>query len=210
MLGAGAYATESRGALLGLGVGIVVLAALSSRDLLQFVVRAAVVAAVIALGFALLPHSAQQRILGNTSSTRYNDDIRRSYAHDARQVIDDHPLLGVGVGNYHAGQEFDLTATDDPHEIVLLTTAEGGYPLLVAFGVMQLGAILVVYRRRAGNALAPLAIAVQVSTLVHALVDIYWVRGTPVLGWLLVGAAAATAVTQVPARPRQPAAVLTR
>jgi hypothetical protein len=36
---------------------------------------------------------------------------------------------------------------------------------------------------------APAAAAVLLATVAHGLVDIYWVRGTPVLSWLLVGMA---------------------
>ena len=35
--------------------------------------------------------------------------------------------------------------------------------------------------------LAPVAAGVLVATVAHGLVDVYWVRVTPVLGWLLVG-----------------------
>ena len=43
--------------------------------------------------------------------------------------------------------------------------------------------------RRAGAAVAVAAAAVLLSTVAHGMVDVYWVRGTPVLGWLLVGMA---------------------
>jgi hypothetical protein len=35
--------------------------------------------------------------------------------------------------------------------------------------------------------LAPVAAGVLLSTAADGLVDVYWVRGTPVLSWLLVG-----------------------
>jgi hypothetical protein len=35
----------------------------------------------------------------------------------------------------------------------------------------------------------PAAAGVLIATAAHGLVDIYWVRGTPILGWLLVGMA---------------------
>jgi hypothetical protein len=34
---------------------------------------------------------------------------------------------------------------------------------------------------------APAAAGILIATVAHGLVDVYWVRGTPVLGWLLVG-----------------------
>ena len=53
--------------------------------------------------------------------------------------------------------------------------------------------IVLVVRRRvralatAASPLAPAAAGVLLATVAHGLVDVYWVRGTPVLGWLLVG-----------------------
>jgi hypothetical protein len=35
----------------------------------------------------------------------------------------------------------------------------------------------------------PAAAGVLIATVAHGLVDVYWVRGTPILGWLLVGMA---------------------
>jgi hypothetical protein len=44
-------------------------------------------------------------------------------------------------------------------------------------------------RRRKYSPWAGPALALQAAILTHGLVDVYWVRGTPVIGWLLVGMA---------------------
>jgi hypothetical protein len=79
--------------------------------------------------------------------------------------------------------------------------------LVVAFLLLQLGAIVVVFRRRKLSPWAVPAICVQVAILVHGMVDVYWVRGTPVMGWLLIGLALVPiAQSSVPARhARSPA-----
>ena len=70
--------------------------------------------------------------------------------------------------------------------MLLLQAAEGGYVLAAAFVLLILGSVLALYRMRAVE-LAPAAAAVLVATFAHGLVDVYWVRVTPVLSWLLVG-----------------------
>lgn len=182
----GVYSTHSRGALLGVLVGVAVYLAVTSSNLVQAGTRI-VSAAVLAFAvFSFLPHTAQERLLGQAKTTQFNDLVRREYAEDATRIIGDHPVLGVGIGNYFAGEATNGSLSTDPHNIVLLETAEGGYVLITAFGLLQLGALVIVLRRRkAGWALA--ALAVQIAILTHAQVDIYWVRGTPVMGWLLIG-----------------------
>ena len=81
----------------------------------------------------------------------------------------------------------------DPHQVLFFQLAEGGIPLLLAFLVLVIGGAAVVLRHSRGSSLALAALAVQVSTVVHALADIYWVRGTPTPAWLLIGATLAVA-----------------
>lgn len=189
------YATESRGALIGLVAGLVVYAVLHARHALHVVARAVPLVAVVGLVYVALPAPEQARLRGDTSAVEYSDQVRRDYSADARAVIAAHPVVGVGIGDYVAGSVSDLTLTDDPHNVFLLEAAEGGFLLLGAFVVLQLGALVVVFRVRRRTPWALPAIAVQVAVLAHSTLDVYWVRGTPVLGFLLVGLALATAVT---------------
>ena len=151
------------------------------------------------LAFALMPASVQDRftnfsatastLSGNYVPGSYALYIRQQYTHDAHLIIDAHRWTGVGVGNYLTGDPNQLTETTDPHDVLLLQAAEGGYGFAAAFVLLVLGTVLALRRLGRTVELAPVAAAVLLSTVAHGLVDIYWVRGTPVLGWLLVGMA---------------------
>ena len=70
--------------------------------------------------------------------------------------------------------------------MLLLQAAEGGYLLAASFVLLIAGSFLALFRMRRID-VAAVAAGVLLSTVAHGLVDVYWVRGTPVLGWLLVG-----------------------
>ncbi len=55
-----------------------------------------------------------------------------------------------------------------------------------SFILLVVGAAFVLWRLRRVE-LAAAAGGVLIATVAHGMVDVYWVRGTPVLGWLLVG-----------------------
>jgi hypothetical protein len=81
-----------------------------------------------------------------------------------------------------------VTPVLDPHQVLLQQEAEGGYIFGAAFVVLVGGAMLALRRMRQVD-VAAAAAGVLIATVAHGLVDVYWVRGTPVLGWLLVGMA---------------------
>jgi hypothetical protein len=200
-LGYGLFQTESRGALLGLVLGILVLlvANIGTRRVRTALILLPVIV-VLGVTYASLPDDVQQRTSTLTAGDRANGGgaqytirIRGAFQRDAITLIREHPGTGVGIGHYLSGDLFRGTLTADPHNVLLLEAAEGGLPMLAAFGVLILGTCVVLWRRRRDSPLAVVALAVQVSTVGHGCVDIYWVRGTPVLAWLLVGAALADA-----------------
>lgn len=196
ILGAGVFATQSRGALIGLCLGLIVYFALTSHHLARFAVRLGAALVIGTIFILLLPPSTRDRLTGNGENVQRSDQYRRDYAADAIAIIKENPVVGVGVGNYVAGSASDLTLTSDPHDVWLLETAEGGFLLAGAFAVLQFGTLFVLFRRRKQSIHVPLAIAVQVATVAHSFVDVYWVRGTPVMGWFLVGVALATTRTK--------------
>jgi hypothetical protein len=124
------------------------------------------------------------------SPAGWNVYFRDQYSEDAREIIREHPWTGVGVGNYVEATSFSVLRTNDPHQVILLQAAEGGYVLAASFVLLVVGAMLVLRRTRHVD-VGIAAAAVMASTVAHGLVDIYWVRGTPVLSWLLVGMACA-------------------
>lgn len=185
------FATESRGALLACGAGVVVLLAFrwlhSPR---QALAMGLAVAAVALASFQLLPARAQSFVTtyqaqGN-SHAAWNIRYRQTYWHDALAITRAHPWLGVGVGSYAKADPAGPFFTSDPHNVFLLQAAEGGWGFAASFVVLILGVTVALVRLRRVE-LAAVACAVVLGNVAHGLLDVYWVRGTPVLGWLLVG-----------------------
>jgi hypothetical protein len=185
---------ESRGSVVALVVGAVVLVAFQRehtgrvwRRLIPLIVLGIIV-------FLTAPASIRDRLTTFSSGTQtraqYALTIRQRYAHDAHRIIHAHPWTGVGVGNYAKADvaliPHPIDTSADPHQVILLQEAEGGYGLAVAFLILVVGSFVVLWRMRRIE-LAPVTAAVLAGGFAHGLVDVYWVRGTPVLGWLLVG-----------------------
>jgi hypothetical protein len=189
----GLLSTASRGAVLALGVGLVVylvMQAASGRNTRAVAVQVLSVIVIGTVVYLFLPNQIAQRLTNYTASTRTRGSyallIRVAYAQDAERIIAAHPLVGVGVGQYRAGSAQLGTGTTDPHDVILLEAAEGGYAFAVSFVVLLGGLAYTMWRFRRIE-LAVAAAAVLLGTFAHGLVDVYWVRGTPVLGFLLVG-----------------------
>ena len=198
--------TASRGALLALVVGVLVLSLmLGGRSRRILIARTLVILLTGVVAYPLLPSGITARFTSFSGAAgtagAYAIDVRAEYYHDAEQLIAQHPWSGIGVGNYLAGSAAEGTLTDDPHEVLLLEAAEGGYVFAASFVLLIAGIALALWRLR-HNELVPVAMAVLLATLAHGLVDVYWVRATPVLGFLLAGMACGL-VTQ--RRTREPA-----
>jgi hypothetical protein len=188
----GLLLTGSRGTVVATTIGLVVILALQHSRAGSTFARLAVVGVVAFVTYALLPVSLQGRLTtflpGTGTRSAYALHIRQQYVTDAKHLIAAHPVTGVGVGNYVAGDPTNLTATTDPHNVLLLQAAEGGYGFALSLLVL-VGASAAVIRRMVSVEIAPVAVGVLLATFAHGLVDVYWVRGTPVLSWLLVGMA---------------------
>lgn len=194
----GLFLTGSRGAVVATAVGLAVIAVIHGTRGRVVMTRLLPFAAVAVAGFTLLPVATQERLTTLSSSARSSSgnqkpgqfaiQIRQKYSEDANQIITAHRWTGIGVGNYRAGNASDLTLSADPHQVVLLQAAEGGYLFAGSFLFLMIGVVSALYSIRSIE-IAPAAAAVLIATVAHGLVDIYWVRGTPVLGWLLVGMA---------------------
>ncbi|WP_139977452.1 O-antigen ligase family protein [Nocardioides litoris] len=186
----GLVAAQSRGALLATVVALALAVVLSSSSRrLRAIAVIPIVVGVAYAAFSALPSSSRDRLVTTDASGDVANQIRQSYADDAVVKIKSAPILGTGVGLYVAGEAIDQTLTLDPHNVVLLEAAEGGVVLLTGFTLLTLGSAWVLIRRRHKHPVVLVALTVQVSIILHGTVDVYWVRGTPVLGWILVGAA---------------------
>jgi hypothetical protein len=205
----GALHTESRGAVLGAALGGLVL--LAFRGLGTWRRTAGVIIPLVAvciIGYTVVPSSLQARvrttftsdklpasvagsdqIVGDLPSDQYTVQLRGIYRRQGIAFDRQHMLVGVGIGNYLTGDANAGTLTNDPHDVLILDAGEGGIPDLVLFLVMFAGTGFVMLRRRRISPWAGAALALQAAILTHGLVDVYWVRGTPVMGWLLIGMA---------------------
>jgi hypothetical protein len=186
----GLLLTQSRGAIVAAAIGIIVIVVLRGLPARQMAIRIAPVLIAASLTFALIPGTSQERLTtfsaGTTTKAEYSIWYRDQYAADARRIIEANRWTGVGVGNYGSANASSSNPVADPHDVLLLQAAEGGYLLATGFVVVIAGSLLALYRMRTIG-LAPVAAGVLLSTVAHGLVDVYWVRGTPVLSWLLVG-----------------------
>ena len=213
VLVAGVLWTQSRGSIVSVGFAFAALLLVQPgrRSRLKLSLLAVPMAVVSFVAFRFLPEEAQQRNLtftsGNESAGEWAIKVREAYQADAWELIHAHPWTGVGVGNYLSGSGFEGTLTNDPHQVLLLMAAEGGYVYVASFLLMVGGAVWVVWRHARRAPLAPAAVAVTAAIVGHGLFDVYWVRGGPVPGWLLIGMALAQAARGGPEPdPAEPAA----
>jgi O-Antigen ligase len=192
------FLTQSRGAIVSVGAGLVAYLLMQrGGGRVKGLLAAVPLALLTVVVFQFLPEDVQQRNTSFevTTETRagYALHIREQYQADAWRIIHANPVTGIGVGQYIAGDPFGGTQTADPHQVLLLQAAEGGYPLLVGYVVLTLGSAVVLLRTARGTSLGGAALALQVAAVTHGMFDVYWVRGTPVLGWLVIGMALAQA-----------------
>jgi O-antigen ligase len=185
--------TESRGAIGAAIVGVVVISLFTGLAARLVRRRIIVLAALAVVAFLLMPSALRTRVTtlsgGTTSTAAYTLVIRQQFSRDAEAIIKRHPWTGVGIGNYAQADSRSAQPAADPHEVVLLQAAEGGYGLAVSFVLLLAGTAVALFTRMRRSPLAAAAAAVLLATAIHGLVDVYWVRGTPILGWLLVGMA---------------------
>ena len=168
--------TESRGAVVALAAGLVVLAALALRSrprlLLVLGVAAAAVVALV-LAFAGQGHAGMTgpSRLGSLSGNGRGDYWRTALA-EARA----HPLLGGGAGTWGRwwlARRPDANGALDAHELYLETLAELG-AIGLAIVVATLALPLLSLRRALRHEWAPACAAAFVALLVHAALDWDW------------------------------------
>jgi O-Antigen ligase len=192
----GLLLTGSRGAVLASLIGLVLIVAFQTGRARGVTPRVLLVAVCGIAVFFVLPTALQTRLTtlapGEGSASAYSIKIRQQFSAAAKVVIHEHPWVGVGVGDYRAPGAPPGSPPQDPHNVLLLQAAEGGYGFELSFMILVAGIALALYRTRAAE-LAAAAAAILLSTVAHGFVDVYWARATPVLGWTLVGMACAMA-----------------
>jgi O-antigen ligase len=193
LLAPGLILTVSRGAIAGAVIGVMVILVLEGSRVRPLLMRLLPVSLVALAAFALAPPEVQSRITtlhaGTNTPGEYAIYARQRLAEDAHEIIDAHPWAGVGIGNYYAANAaINSSQVQDPHQVLLQQQAEGGYFFGAAF-VFLVGGTMLILRGMRHVDVGVAAAGVLIATVAHGLVDVYWVRGTPILGWLLVGMA---------------------
>lgn len=192
LLAPGLVFTVSRGAIAATVVGVMVIVVLQRSRGRRIVTRLLPLVLLALAAFALAPSGLQTRVTtfhaGKQTTGEYAIYLRQQFAEDAHRIIDAHPWTGVGIGNYGEADALSAAPVLDPHQVLLLHEAEGGYIFGASFILLIIGVMFALRRMRQVD-VAPAAAGVLIATVAHGLVDVYWVRGTPVLGWLLVGMA---------------------
>jgi O-antigen ligase len=206
LLIAGLVATGSRGSILGISIAVV-LFVFFAKQWKRVVLPLLGAVAAGGVAFLLLPDTAQARLISADEAGQFNIDIRGLFVQDAIEQWQVSPWTGIGVGNYRQRADgLQQVLGYDPHNVYVLALTEGGYVHFVAFILLMAGT-LIWLMRMPKTSLTVLAITVQSATLVHSYIDVFWVRGTPALGFVLMAAAAAAthrAKMQAPQDPRPP------
>ena len=217
LIAAGTVATFSRGGALALGC-VTVLALFAGRPGRW---RVAAGAGALILGLLVLPPDFTRRLgtlkaflPGQDRVSELDSSIRNRILlmESAWRMFEEHPVLGVGAGNYPARyQEFaeqvgstvheyeDIGRPHYPHNRYLEVAAESGFLGLAAFG----GALLLVFvhlrraERRYFEAGRPLygglAAGLQLALLGYLIAALFLHGHYPRYLWLLLGLAAALA-----------------
>jgi O-antigen ligase len=150
VLAVGVYqilASASRGAMLGLVAAIVIFLFAAPSKLRRILLVAAPV--ILAVAFVLLPASAVHRIFSfsekdsnNSKEALESSDIRKILLKDSIRFTFEHPLLGLGPGQFSAnegkhmimpGQGFALWF--QPHNSFTQISSENGFPALILYVV---------------------------------------------------------------------------
>lgn len=176
----------SRGALIGMAIGLLVYAWKHRRVFAIGMVLAAIMAAI---PLYAIPNGSR---LASLTPTQNFDRV--ALWSDAIHMIRDHPITGVGGGVFqHVHPRYNSTGrTDSPafaHNMVLQVTAEFGIlgliPFLCLLGSVCASGLMVVWQ---GSALHTSVFAAFVSVLVHDMVDnVTWGMWAATTFWLLAG-----------------------
>lgn len=197
--------TFSRGGILALGV--VMLLMLLRRPVRWRALAALALAAALAVPF--LPPGYVDRLtaLGQVGTVESNTDVsirgRTAENRAGWGMFMDHPLTGVGLGNYAGhyqeyarGLGIEVKRVDrEPHNLFLEVAAETGLPGLAAFGAMLGGAFWALgtarrrWRAAAREADAGLAYAIGVALLGWLATSMFLHLDFARPVWLLLGLA---------------------
>ncbi|MGH6689959.1 MAG: O-antigen ligase family protein [Gammaproteobacteria bacterium] len=130
----GMVASSSRGALLGGGMVLVwMLARSKSRYKLRALAVAGLLVAVI---IVIIPPEQMERL--RMIGTDQSSQVRLRRWREGVDMANAHPAFGVGYANWveYSVDHYAITATLDPHNVLIQAVAELGYTGLLAFALL--------------------------------------------------------------------------
>ena len=189
--------TLSRAAWIGVAAGsaLVFYAALKRQELRGMAFRSLRLVMVLIVPMVLVNL--------NTLITRFSGDDQGSFAtrgpmaRVAAHVIEDNPVLGVGIGNYrlslpnYGDPESPFTFQAKVHNVFLLVAAEMGIPSLLLLLAILLVTIRMCFRmmraQSSQNAILSAGLAGGILAFcIHSMVDYAEISRLPIL-WFYVG-----------------------
>lgn len=175
----GLLASQSRGAILALVIGLLVACANSFA-----VRRQAKPLIVVLVPLALFAAFSLRDQLDGTKMVHSSITERARYRDQAMEAWRESPVVGQGMRFFSSG-EFALNS--DPHNVLVASLSETGMVGLVALLGLITTSVAVLWPVR--TTLAVVALAILVARFAHGVFDIYWVAATQTLPWLIVGMA---------------------
>jgi O-antigen ligase len=185
----GLLATQSRGALVSLGVAIVVLELFRRRVDARALLAAGT--AALTIGVSAVSIGAQIDQTSQSGSAFSSITQRQVYQAGALDAFGDSPILGSGIRFFIRG---GYGLQGDPHDVIVLMLAESGVVGLAAFAFLLGGTSFGLVS--CGGDLAPVALAIVAMRFTNGLFDVYWQHGPLALSWIVVGAALAVATQE--------------
>ena len=166
VIGVGIVLTESRGGMVGLGIAVVAWLVLAGRRYLFLLLAVPLMVNVLLLTPVAGPRldTLLDPAKGATAPTDYSIAQREAIARVSTRLIEAHPVLGVGYGNFgvaakddeqRRGEDAGLTAA---HNLYLQLAAEGGviglltWFAFVGSAAFAFGRSWMLNRRRRGGA----------------------------------------------------------
>jgi putative inorganic carbon (hco3(-)) transporter len=141
-------ATNSRGALLGIAGAMLWLVLKSKRRIMALTV----IALVAAIGYSVIPEQSLERF--EKAGDDYTSYTRLKRWKEGIEIINDHPLLGVGYANWLRYYREHYPPADGPepwglpHNIFIDAGSEFGYPGLLLFVAMIIATFVINARTR--------------------------------------------------------------
>jgi O-antigen ligase len=189
----GLTASNSRGAMVGAGAGLLAVGLLLNyRKYL-----AIVLAAALGVGYFTVAQPAHNALAGKSGG--YDSSTVRHWAWiDGWHKVKANPWFGTGGRTYvDTLPQVDNLVIVDPDNLLLLTWAELGIPGVLLIGYLVFAFLALLWRlRRLPREIAALAVGaggVAIAALVHFQVDVSWSRGETTVEFVMMGVMLAVA-----------------